>query len=157
VLSEPRAASFLTIRISLPVLVECFDCIYLWQIKSQLLGVLTTPAFEYRLQDGFHYALAVRRHRYAYAEIVVNLSSLSNQNIQNNAIDWVVFTEKDNGTNLRLRLPETINAAFALFEPIRVPRKVVVQNRVKMILQVNALAFALAGCMISVERLETTL
>ena len=33
-----------------------------------------------------------------------------------------------------MRLAETVNAAFALFEPIRVPRKVVMQNRVKMVL-----------------------
>src|SRR4029077_16056428 len=37
------------------------------------------------------------------------------------------------------------NAAFALFEPIRVPRKIVVQNRVKMVLQVDAFAEAICG------------
>jgi hypothetical protein len=64
---------------------------------------------------------------------------LAQQDLQHQAVYRVVFAIVGDDANYLGRLPIAVHPAFSLLMPSRVPGKVVVNNRVKELLQVDAL------------------
>ena len=70
---------------------------------------------------------------------------LVDQNIEHDAVDTVVLPIQKSNLNCGLLLTVAVDTAFSLFVPSRIPREVVVDHRVKRLLQVDALAQAVGG------------
>ena len=70
---------------------------------------------------------------------------LVDQNIEYDAVDTVVPPIQKSNLNCGLLLTVAVDTAFSLFVPSRIPCEVVVNHRVKRLLQVDALAQAVGG------------
>src|SRR5579875_636687 len=64
---------------------------------------------------------------------------LPDQNVKHSLVDFVVASPDCHAANFRLRLSEAIDAAFALFEAIGIPREIVVDDGVEFFLEIDAL------------------
>ena len=109
--------------------------------KSELLAS-GTPEQDV-LDDGLHDLRRVGGHGYGDAEVAANSLSLPNENVEHGLIDFVVAPPDRYATNLRLRLAESIDASLALFKSIWIPRQIVVDNSVELLLEVYSLAQAI--------------
>src|SRR3990172_71957 len=70
---------------------------------------------------------------------------LTQQNIQHNAVNLVVYAVIGNYTHVRARLTIAVNTSITLFVPSWIPGKVIMQDCIKMFLQVDAFAKAISG------------
>ena len=75
----------------------------------------------------------------------LDLPHLAQQHIEHDAVDRVVGAVEQARLHLRRLLAEAVDAALALFQAVRVPGQVVVQDGGEVFLQVDALAEAVGG------------
>src|SRR5262249_9602083 len=70
---------------------------------------------------------------------------LAQQHVEDYAIDLVVYAVVGQSPDFIARLSVSIHTAFALFVARRIPRQVVMDHRVEVLLQVNAFAQAVSA------------
>ena len=116
------------------------DCCLSRRFRDPAVGIE-----QQRLSDGVDDALRVLRERNVDAGGALDLPHLAQQNVQHDAIDRVVGAVEQAGFHLGRFLAEAVNAAFALFQAVRIPRQVVVQDSGEELLEVDAFAQAVGG------------
>ena len=121
---------------------QLLNGINLAEIEGHLRRFL---ALEQSSDDGFHHGLAVHWNWNADAERFVDFSGFLDQHIQNYAVDYVVGAVEKDRFDFRSRLTVPIHSSLALLKPIGIPWQVVMQDRIEMILKIDALAQAV-GC-----------
>ena len=91
--------------------------------------------------------VAVVGQRHRHAELLADLLGLAEDDLEHGAVDGVVrAVEQRRATRTGLRLlAEAIDAPLALFVARRVPREVVVNDGVEVVLEVDALGEAVGG------------
>ncbi len=97
------------------------------------------------LCDAVDNALGVLRKWNIDAGRALDLAHLSQEHVEDDAIDGIVATEEQAGFHLGRGLAKAINAAFALLEAIRIPRQIIVENRGEGLLEIDAFAQAVGG------------
>ena len=105
-------------------------------LERELLAgcVAQQDAFE----DGLHDVVAAVRYRDGDAECLADLLVLAEQHVQDDPVDAVVCPVEHDGADGAGALPEPVDAALALLVPGRVPRQVVVDDGLEVLLQVHA-------------------
>ena len=112
------------------------------------VALLLDPAIRIEqegLGDGIDDALRVFGERDVDAGRSLDLTHLAEQDVEHDAIDGIVSAVEQAGFDLGGLLAEAVDPTFALFKPVRVPRKIVVEDGGKEILEVDALAEAIGG------------
>ena len=109
----------------------------LWQ--HHLRVVLGLVAKEHALQNRFDNVLAASGDADRDAEIALDLLVLSEEHIDHDAVNLVVFADVGDCANLGLWLPESVHAAFTLLMARRIPTEVVMDDGVEVILEIDAL------------------
>jgi hypothetical protein len=108
--------------------------------KRKLLKGRERSVSEQKGSDyGFSDAFAVSGNRDGNSGCSVNLPRFVQQNPQNDSINWVIATVKQNALDFLCRLPETVNTTVSLLKPVWVPWQVIVDDRCEVFLQVDAL------------------
>jgi|GEM_PF-6785633 len=113
------------------------------EAKLQLLSGRT--AQKHVVYHGFDQVLATSRNRNGDSQIVANLLCLAEQNIAHELIDLAVASPQSDCTYFLTPLAESIDAPLALFQPVWIPRQVIVNDSVEMLLQIDALAKTVGG------------
>jgi hypothetical protein len=60
-------------------------------------------------------------------------------------VDRIIGAVEEDGLHVILGLAEAVDATLALLQTIRVPRQIVVDDRIEMVLQIDAFAQAIGG------------
>ena len=114
-------------------------------MKSRLSWRPSTPrplaeerALEQRLGD----LLARPRHGDGHAKAALDALVLAAEDIEDHAVDRVVPPVVGDHPHVGPSLPEAVHPSLALLVPRRVPREVVVEHRVEVVLEVDALGEA---------------
>jgi hypothetical protein len=97
--------------------------------------------FEY----GLHELLSSGRDWHGNSKRTAYGFVFSEENPQDDTVDACVFPVIRDHTNLRAWLPIAVNATFTLLVASRIPRQIVVEDRVEVLLQVDAFAEAIGG------------
>jgi len=100
------------------------------------------PGQQNVVDDGFHDLFGIDRYRDSDAEALADRCRLANQYVEDDLIDLVVGAVQQHRADFSLRLAETIDAPLPLLEPVGVPRQVIMDDGVEMLLQVDALGEA---------------
>ena len=106
------------------------------EIEHELLRaflIAEQRPFEQRLGD----LLAGAGDRHGYPEIALYVLVLPDQDIEDHAVDRVVGTEVGNHPHLGRALSKPINPALALLVARGVPRQVVVEYGIEVLLQID--------------------
>ena len=98
-------------------------------------GVAQQQPFE----DGLHDVVAAVRYRDRDPQGLADLLVLAEQHVEDDAVDAVVGPVQHHGADNAGLLAEPVHAPFPLLVPGRVPRQVVVDDGLEMLLQVHAL------------------
>ena len=85
------------------------------------------------------------RYRHADAEVTADRFVLADEHVHDDAVDAVVGAVQGDRADDLPRLAEPVHPAFALLMAGRVPRQVVVDDRLEILLQVDALGQAVGG------------
>ncbi|CAM5423085.1 hypothetical protein RLIN73S_07523 [Rhodanobacter lindaniclasticus] len=80
-----------------------------------------------------------------YAKLLSDLLGFAQDDVQNSAIDRIVGTVDQGGAHLGARLAEAVDTAFALFVAGGIPRQIVVNHSIEVVLQVDAFGQAVGG------------
>jgi hypothetical protein len=78
--------------------------------------------------------LAVHGNGHAHSGSLEDFSGFSNENVEHDSVDQIVRAVEQYRFNLLTRLPVPIYAPFTLLQPIGVPRQVVMEHSIKMVL-----------------------
>src|SRR6266566_401230 len=138
-LRETAPASLLALCDDVPLNVQLLDSINLSEIECHLCRFF---ALEQSSDDSLHYRFAVHGDWNTDAERFVDFSGFLDEHIKNNAVNYVVGTIEKDRFDFWSRLPIAIYSALALLKPIGIPWQIVVQNRIEVILEVDAFAHA---------------
>src|ERR1700735_542912 len=141
-LRETRSAFFFALSIKFQAKHESLSRLRFHKFEAQLARVFRFP-FEHRLYQSLSHALGVGSERNSNSQGAVNLSDFSDENLKDDPINRIIRAKQNHRTNLFLRLPKAIYSPISLFETIRIPRKVVVQDCVKTTLKIDAFAQAI--------------
>jgi hypothetical protein len=114
-------------------------------VESQLQLPLGGSALKQCLDDGLHNAFAVDRNRNADSQGTVYLACLADEHFEHDAVDGIVSTKEQHGRDDGCRLPKAVNAPLALLKAVGIPGKVVVNDSVETVLEVDSLAEAVGG------------
>src|SRR5262249_46516687 len=74
------------------------------------------------------------------AERTANRLVLTDEHVEHNAVDLVVYTVEGEHTHRTTRLAIAVHAALALLVARGVPRQVIMHDRVEVLLEIDALA-----------------
>ena len=89
--------------------------------------------------------MALVRHGYGDAEFLADTGGLAQDDPEHLAINRIVVAVQERGAHRLARLAEAVHTALALLMARGVPRQVVVNDGVEVILQVDALRQAVGG------------
>ena len=103
------------------------------------------PPQEYRLEQRLRERVALVRHGHRDAEFLPDTGRLAQDDLEYRTIHRVVDAVDERGAHRFARLTEAIDTALALLMACRVPREVVVNDGVEVLLQVDALRQAVGG------------
>ena len=148
VLGEARSACLLAVAGVVPLgmdrlhfRVEVVD-----EVEVELPRVHPRPLAEQRaLEQCLGDLFAGPRHGNGYAKAALDALVLADEDIEDHAVDRVVPAVVGDHPHLGSSLAEAIHPAFALLVPRRVPREVVVEHRVEVVLEVDALGQAVGA------------
>ena len=97
------------------------------------------------LQQRFADTRVVRRHRHADAEFTADLGRLADNDIKHKSVHGILMAVEHHAAHFTARLSVAVNTPFALLVPRRIPDHVVMNDRVKPMLEVDALRQAVRG------------
>ena len=100
----------------------------------------TVRVDEQCLRNGVNDALAIFREWHVDADGPLDLTHLAENHFQHDAVNWIIRPVQQIGFHDGCGLAKSVNPTFALFQPIGIPRQVVVQNRREIALEIDALA-----------------
>ena len=146
VLSKARAAGLLAVAGILPLDVQFLlvGIEFVDEVERELhraFLVAEQSPLEQRLRD----LLAGAWDRHGHSEITLDALVLADQDIEDHAVDRVVGAVVGDHPDLGRPLPEPIHAPFALLVASGVPRQIVVQDSIEVILQIDALGQAVGA------------
>ena len=142
VLSKTRPACLLAVAGAVPSPVNLSPCgiQVVDEIQAELTMVRARPFAEQRaLEECLGNLFAGTGHRDRDTEIALDRLVLADQHFEDHAVDGVVGAVVGDDAHLALLLAEAVHASFALLVAGRIPGEVVVQHRVEVLLQVDAL------------------
>src|SRR5690606_12268917 len=113
------------------------------EVEGELL--VLAPAHEDALEQRREDLVALWGDGDADAEVLADALVLAEQDVEDDAVDAVVLPVDHEGPDDVARLAEAVDAAFALLVPGGVPRQVVVDDRLEVLLEVDALGEAVGG------------
>ena len=123
----------------LPVVLEQFE------LPPLGGGGAAAPPQEHGLEQRLGERVALVRHGHGDAQFLADTGGLAQDDPEHLAINRVVVAVQERGAYRLARLAEAIHTALALLMPRGVPRQVVVNDGVEVILQVDALRQAVGG------------
>jgi len=84
-------------------------------------------------------------YRYGHAELLANALCLAKDHLKHGAVDRVIDAVHQRRADDGAGLTETVDAAFSLLVACRIPRQVVVDDGVEVLLEVDTLGEAVRG------------
>ena len=108
-------------------------------------GRAAAPPQEHGLEQRLGERVALVRHGYGDAEFLADTGGLAQDDPEHLAINRVVVAVQERSAYRLARLAEAVHTALALLMPRGVPRQVVVNDGVEVILQVDSLRQAVGG------------
>ena len=97
------------------------------------------------VDDRLHDLLRLGRDGHGDPQALADGAPLAGQHVKDDLVDLVVAAIEQHRSDMPAALAEAVNPAFALFQAVRVPRQVVVDHGVEVVLQVDAFAQTLRG------------
>ena len=109
------------------------------EVEGELLRGCSRLLTEQRaLEECLRHLLRRSRHGDRHPEITLDGLVLADEDIEDHTVDRVVGPVVGNDPDLASTLTETVHPSLALLVARRIPRQVVVQHRVEVLLQVDA-------------------
>ena len=97
------------------------------------------PPKEHGLHQRLRERVPLVGHGHRHAQLLADAVGLAQDDFEHRAVDGVVGAVEQRGSHCLAGLAEAIDASLALLVARRVPREVVVDDRVEVVLQVDAL------------------
>ena len=113
--------------------------------QNRLSRVERIAAQDEALHDGGDDLVRVHRHGHGNAKRPADVLVLSEEDFEHDAVNLVVHAVVGDDLDVRAALAEAVHAAFALFVACGIPREVVVEYRIEIILEVDAFGEAVGA------------
>ena len=112
------------------------------QVELELLR-LSVASQEHALNHCIEYVLGAHRDRHGDPEALVDGASFLDQDAHHHVIDLVVQADQCRDSDDQLLLAIAVDSSLALLQPVGIPGQVVVNDRIPVLLQVDALREAI--------------
>src|SRR5258706_16344407 len=109
-----------------------------------MLCVACLAAQQKSFENSLDHLVSIDGHRHRNTQRAADCTMLADEHIEHNTVNRVVKPVVGDDSYLFARLPIAVHPSLTLFMARRVPREIIVDNPVEMLLQVDAFAHAVS-------------